>query len=764
MKSANGMAVGSHRQTQIAGPRWGGGMIKRISNVLFLLVIGAAQNAQAQTYSILHNFTSTGGDGADPHAGLIMDKAGDLYGTTLYGGSSTNCGIDGCGTVFRLDPSGNETVLYNFTNSNGDGANPHAGLIMDSSGNLYGTTMNGGTSGYGTVFELVNSSGNYSETVLHSFGGSDGANPWAGLITDSSGNLYGTTTNGGTSGYGTVFELVNSSGNYSETVLHSFALGDGAHPFGGLIRDLSGNLYGTAESGGNVSLNNGYGYGTVFKVDTFGNFTVLHNFSGADGSAPLAGLIMDSSGNLYGTTAGGGASVYYGTALELDAAGNEIVLHSFTGGSDGAFPYAGLTLDPSGNLYGMTEVGGSFSNCTGGCGTVFGLAKASGYAENVLHTFSITDGDTPDAGLIRDASGNLYGTTAGSAKYGVVFKLAPPATTRTLSSSANPATAGDSITFTATVDSSFGTPTGTVTLSNGLTTLGTQTLSSGQATFTIEDADSLGVGTFTIAAQDNPDTFGFGPSSATMTQNVTESGIALTSGSNTFTGSQTVNGTVAATAFTGNGTGLTNVLAVGLNCAGCVGNPRLGIDYAGSASQGGPATSAISAAQATTALNALNLGGEPITDFAMLATPNTFTAVQTMPSLYVTGAAGLSVTGPAQTGSFTTGSITIGGGTAVAEFVSVTFPVTLPAINSAQCTTLVSPAVTGFIPGTSDTIALGLPASLLSLGASSAFLMYEAWEITTNSSPTITIQVCNPSASRYKGGDFGTIRADIIKH
>ena len=308
--------------------------------------------------TVLYSFTG-GSDGAIPEAGLVMDSSGNLYGTTAYGGASGN------GVVFRVDPAGNENVLYSFTGGS-DGATPEAGLVMDSSGNLYGTTLFGGSAQSGTVFKL-DPAGN--ETVLHSFtGGNDGAYPFAGLIRDSAGNLYGTTNEGGSSdcsgGCGTVFKL-DPSGN--ETVLHSFAYySDGGYPYAGLVIDASGNLYGTAYEGGPS------GYGTVFRLDPSGNETVLHNFTYSDGAYPVAGLVRDSSGNLYGTaTSGGAGSPAVGVVFELDRFGNETVLHTFTGGSDGADPYAGVVQDSSRNLYGTAEYGGSSSDCYGGCGTAF---------------------------------------------------------------------------------------------------------------------------------------------------------------------------------------------------------------------------------------------------------------------------------------------------------------------------------------------------------------------------------------------------------
>jgi uncharacterized repeat protein (TIGR03803 family) len=347
---------------------------------VFELVKSSGTYTEKVLYSFFTGADTT--DGIAPDAGLIMDSSGDLYGTTEDGGTFGN------GTVFELvNSSGTytEKVLYSFTGLFvvGDGTNPYAGLIMDSSGNLYGTTAQGGTCEVcdGTVFELVNSSGTYDQQVLYSFGSmpGDGYLPEAGLVMDSSGNLYGTTSGGGASVYGTVFELVNSSGTYTEKVLYSFTdtNGDGANPYAGLILDSSGNLYGTTAWGGASNC------GTVFElVNSSGTYTekVLYSFTGfGDGGIPFAGLITDSSGNLYGTTTSGGDS-NDGTVFELvNSSGTytEEVLYSFTGANgDGAHPYAGLIMDSAGNLYGTTVVGGASTACgTDGCGTVFEVSS-----------------------------------------------------------------------------------------------------------------------------------------------------------------------------------------------------------------------------------------------------------------------------------------------------------------------------------------------------------------------------------------------------
>ncbi len=307
---------------------------------------------------------------------LTFDAAGNLYGTTNEGGTYYGHGI-----VFELTPTGGgnwtETVVHDFANGS-DGNSPYAGVIFDTHGNLYGVNIYGGTYNWGTAFEFSpNGGGGWTETELYSFdrNGTDGFNPLGTLIFDAAGNLYGTTFGGGLNGRGTVFELSpNGSGGWTETILYNFCsqsrCADGRNPFAGLIFDRSGNLYGTTTYGGSS-----FG-GTVFELSPDGSGgwteTVLHNFNqnGTDGAYPEAALVFDAAGNLYGTTSGGG-TYYYGTAFEMSPAGGgnwtETVLHSFNNdGTDGASPYAPLILDRSGNLYGTTEYGG-----TDNSGTVF---------------------------------------------------------------------------------------------------------------------------------------------------------------------------------------------------------------------------------------------------------------------------------------------------------------------------------------------------------------------------------------------------------
>ncbi len=359
---------------------------------------------------MLYNFTGSSG-GAGPYAGLIRDSKGTLYGTGYYGGTSDY------GVVFKLDSSGAETVLYNFTEG-ADGGYPLGALVRDKAGNLYGTASSGGdtacSSGCGTVFKVDT---NGSETVLHSFTGgtTDGCNPIGGLLRDKAGNLYGTTNSCGASNYGTVFK-VDTSG--SETVLHSFTGSDGAYPYlTGLLMDKKGNLYGVTENGGTSFA------GVLYELSKSGTLTVLHSFAGktTDGCYPSGTPLMDTKGNLYGTAEGCGSSSD-GIVWKVSKKGTETVLHNFAGGaSDGQYPFAGVIMDGKGNLYGDTEEGGAARLQ----GTVYKLSKKGKLT--LLYSFGESDGEYPYGGLIRDAKGNVYGTTraGGSGGYGTVWKLTP---------------------------------------------------------------------------------------------------------------------------------------------------------------------------------------------------------------------------------------------------------------------------------------------------------------------------------------------------
>jgi uncharacterized repeat protein (TIGR03803 family) len=393
----------------------------------FIIVSSAA--AASSRERVLYAFRG-GSDGESPFSTLIADGSGNLYGTTNTGGSGTLCRTSGCGTVFKLTSDRTETLLYAFAGGS-DGANPYAGLTSDGAGNFYGTTQLGGgcadNDSCGTVFKLASDG---TETVLYAFqGGTDGANPLAGVIIDAQGNLYGTTTVGGNyngadcdvDGCGTAYEVTPEGG---KTTLYAFQGGnDGVQPLGGVIRDIMGNLYGTTAFGGDGgSLCGTVGCGTMFKIAPDGTESVLYAFKdGGDGAVPYAGLITDASGNLYGTTSQGGTS-NLGTVFKLAPDGTETVLYSFQGGNDGRSPESSLIMDKAGNLYGTTFYGGGTKCRDGGCGTVFKLAQDG--RETVLFAFG-NGGRFPAAGLLAGPHGLLYGTaTAGGAGHdGVVFHV-----------------------------------------------------------------------------------------------------------------------------------------------------------------------------------------------------------------------------------------------------------------------------------------------------------------------------------------------------
>jgi uncharacterized repeat protein (TIGR03803 family) len=344
-----------------------------------------------------------GFDGAYPVAGMIMDGNGNLFGTTSGGGAA------GFGTVFELAKGGGITALASFTGTNG--ADSQAALVMDASGNVFGTTLNGGTPNMGTVFELA--AGSSTITTLASFSAPNGGNPWDAPIVDAAGNLYGTTQDGGAYGGGTVFELPHGSSTL--TTLASFTGAGGATPKDSPIMDAGGNLYGTTFNGGT------FGFGTVFELAKgSGTITTLWSFEGTkfgDGANPYGGLVMDASGNLYGTTTIGGA-FNYGTVFELAAGSTTLtILASFTN-TNGSSPHGTLTLDSSGNLYGTAQGGGTSND-----GVIFEVAAGSGTITD-LASFNRTNGQGPLAGLLMDASGNLYGTTqkGGHDFYGTVFE------------------------------------------------------------------------------------------------------------------------------------------------------------------------------------------------------------------------------------------------------------------------------------------------------------------------------------------------------
>jgi uncharacterized repeat protein (TIGR03803 family) len=384
---------------------------------LFALGTVAAPQASAQSFSVIHNFTG-GSDGANPLGGFFI-AGGELYGTASSGGSS------GVGVVFRLNTSGEETVLHEFSGGT-DGANPQGRLVMDKAGNFYGTTNTGGVSNAGTVFKVTRKG---VETVLYSFTGKpDGANPVAGLAIDKAGNLYGTTTAGGASGNGTVFKLAvptETGGEWAEQVLYSFAAGtDGNTPIGGVTFDASGNLYGTTSAGGTD------GDGTVFELTpSTPRWTenILHNFQlGSDGGVPYAGLVLDGE-TLYGATTEGGEGGQNGggTLFKLTNANGAWTFNELYGLSGWGI---------SGSYRNLLMVGGKIyatTHCDGqnNAGTVYEMSLSGGsWNYTPLYVFTGgSDGLFSISNLVADNKGNLYGVTLGGGAYGsgVAFKVTP---------------------------------------------------------------------------------------------------------------------------------------------------------------------------------------------------------------------------------------------------------------------------------------------------------------------------------------------------
>jgi uncharacterized repeat protein (TIGR03803 family) len=319
------------------------------------LAIALPPSVGAQGFTTVYSFPG-GTQGAYPYAGLIQGVGGNLYGTTNGGGAFHR------GTVFGFSKKSKTYVAYSFSKPP-DGGYPFGSLFQDELGSLYGVTPEGGIAGHGTVFR-VDKGG--KETILHKFTGHpDGSNPYGSLI-EVSGVLFGTTFNGGATAHGTIFKLDKKG---AETILHnfiSFVDGDGAYPYGGLTAGVDGTIYGTTVYGGIGGCF--VGCGSVFKLDKKGDVTTLYSFTGGeDGIYPYAGVVPDASGNLYGTTSQGGTGGF-GTVFKVDADGVETVLYNFAGGTDGSYPYAGVILDSSGNIYGTTLYGGA-----SGYGTVFEL-------------------------------------------------------------------------------------------------------------------------------------------------------------------------------------------------------------------------------------------------------------------------------------------------------------------------------------------------------------------------------------------------------
>ena len=377
---------------------------------MVVLTVGMfATAAYGVKETVLHGFNSNGSDGYNPDAGVAVDANGNVYGTTSGGGTF------GFGTVFKVDPSGIETVLHSFNADGTDGTFPFGSSVaLDKVGNLYGTTSRGGTFNFGTVFKIDLSG---QETILYSFGASstDGSQPNATPVLDAAGNLYGTTSVGGALNFGSVYRIT-AAGSYS--ILYSFKGGnDGCFPFNSGVVLRNQILYGTTNQCGTG------GHGTVYALTQRGVETVLHSFlvDGVDGTNPYSGVVLDIAGNMYGTTFAGG-SFNAGTVFKVTPAGTETILHNFASNvTDGVNPYAGLARDNTGNLYGTTQTGGK-----SGFGVVFRLVPSG--VETILHTFVANgvDGFFPYFAGVVLGKGALYGATnEGGAGAGTVYKIAP---------------------------------------------------------------------------------------------------------------------------------------------------------------------------------------------------------------------------------------------------------------------------------------------------------------------------------------------------
>lgn len=380
----------------------------------------------ASTTNLVYSFAgSTDGEYTDTE--LVRDSAGNLYGTSVQGGTY------GGGTVFQVTTAGVHTVLYNFTGG-ADGGEPYKGVTLDAQGDLYGTAVTGGggscEGGCGVVFKLTNSGGVWTQSVIHTFlGGTDGSGPGSPVSIDSHGNVYGTTPTGGAFGMGTVYQLKSGANGWKIRILHTFSGGadGGGGSAGRLLIDAAGNLFGACTVGGV------HGFGTIFQM-SFNQgswkFTTLYAFRDQpDGALPYGGLVMDKQGNLFGTTYYAGANDL-GTVYKLSYSNGtwtEKVLYSFKGGLDGASPISSLAADSAGNFYGTTSDGGA-STCS--CGVIFKMTHTSSgkWGESVVYRFP----GTPNPGfayngMISGAGGTFYGATVhgGSTNDGAIYEFLP---------------------------------------------------------------------------------------------------------------------------------------------------------------------------------------------------------------------------------------------------------------------------------------------------------------------------------------------------
>jgi len=522
-------------------------VIRKAGLSVALLAAGLAYG-QAP-YNDIHDFLGFSGDGAHAEGPIALDASGNMYGTTYSGGANNK------GTVWEITASGVYKDLHDFGSVTNDGANPLVGVTLDSAGNLYGTTVFGGANevagaiaGGGMVWEITNA-GVYED--LHDFGaGKDGYYPVAGVTLDSSGNIYGTTEDGGANssadgetGGGNAW-MITSTGTYQD--LHDFGAGtDGVHPCANVTLDSAGNLYGTTIFGGaNTSANGGVGGGTVWKLNLSGTYKILYSFgAGADGFAPDAAVTLDSSGDLFGTTGCGGKYGVNdgdldpgGIVWEITSSGAYKDLHDFNFGNDGYRPVAAVTFDAAGDMFGTTEIGGPNSY-----GTVWEITAAGSYS--ILHGFGAgADGTLPNSPVTLDPAGNLYGVTPqGGANSGGMLWVISHLSGLQL----NPTTVVGGVPSTGTVTLSSAAPAGGVSISLSSTSLDADVPSSviigaGQttATFPITTIPYNGTVDATIGAK-------FGSSIMKAILTITPpAASALSLNPTTVTGGSTSTGTV----------------------------------------------------------------------------------------------------------------------------------------------------------------------------------------------------------------------------
>ena len=414
--------------------------------LIFLSSVSVQAESTSEKLEVLYAFKG-GHDGSSPSGALVFDKVGNLYGTTQKGGGSSSCSESGygCGVAFELTPQSGgrwkETVLHRFQNGS-DGAVPNGSLILDSSGTIYGTTLEGGmaeSDGCGTVFNIVPGAAGWTEKIIYTFcsQGGDGFFPASGLIADQAGDLYGTTESGGSGLGGTVFELSPGADGWTSSILWDFCLvgncgAGGTNPVASLVGN-AGNLYSTTPMGGKSEQYCGGfpgGCGVIFELSLSNGAwkeSLLHSFLGTQGVQPSAKIIFDKNGNAYGTTEFDGV-FGFGTAFKLsqDSGGWKYsVLYNFRNGGS----HTAVVLDAAGDLYGATQTGGEGA-CSDGCGEIYKLTPTEhgGWRYTVLHRFhGDSDGGQPSGDLIFGPDGRLYGvaSVAGSGDNGVVFAIAP---------------------------------------------------------------------------------------------------------------------------------------------------------------------------------------------------------------------------------------------------------------------------------------------------------------------------------------------------